>query len=58
MAYCVDEAIGHFGSTIEQAMDKVKGKNAKTKRAKAENVLRRYLGLKQQFRDASELVKQ
>jgi len=55
VAYCIDEAVGYFGSYVENKMDKVKAKNDKAKAAKAENVLRRYLGMKQKFRDISEL---
>jgi hypothetical protein len=56
LAYCVDEAVGYFGSHIEQALDEVKGKNDKIKNSKRENLLRKYLGLKAKHRDIMELV--
>jgi hypothetical protein len=56
-AYCLDEAVGYFGSYVEARMDEVKAKNAKTKAAKQENVLRKYTGQKQKFRDIMELAK-
>lgn len=56
VAYCVDEAVGYFGTYVEDKIRNVKGKNDKVKAAKADNLLRKYLGMKQQFRDIGELL--
>jgi hypothetical protein len=60
-AYCFDEACGHFGNYVSQAMDeameKSKSKNEAQKRGAADNVLRRYLGLPQKFRDIGQAAR-
>jgi hypothetical protein len=56
-AYCLDEAVGYFGSYVEARMDEVKAKNEKTKAAKRDNVLRKYTGQKMKYRDIMDLVK-
>lgn len=56
-AYCINEAVIHFGSTVESAMDavKTKGKKAAQIRGARENVLRRYVGLAPKFADIRTL---
>ena len=61
-AYCLDEAVSFFGSACEKAMDDARrsgGKNTKQtpaqEAAKAENALRRMLGVPQKFRSLREL---
>jgi hypothetical protein len=56
-AYCFDEACTHFGETITIAMEQAKGKTDAQKRGNAENILRKYLGLPQKFRDIGQLGK-
>lgn len=52
VAYCFDESVGYMGTYIEGEIDGVKaGKNEAITRGKKENVLRKYLGMPQKFRD-------
>ncbi len=55
VAYCLDEALSHFGKEVEEAMQNVKGKTEAIKRGKAENVLRSYMGLDPKYRNVGEL---
>lgn len=51
VAYCFDEACMAFGTACESAMEAVKGKTDKVRRANRENALRKMLGLPQKFRN-------
>lgn len=56
VAYCFDEACLTFGSAVEEAMGAVKAKNERLRRGKAENVLRKFIGIQPKYRDISELM--
>lgn len=58
-AWCLDEAVQMFGAEVESEMDAARDRrkgNAKQKAAAAENMLRKMLGMKQKFRDITELM--
>jgi broad specificity phosphatase PhoE len=50
-AYCLDIACAEWGKAIENALGDVEGKTKKEVQRKSEQVLRKWLGLPQQFRD-------
>jgi hypothetical protein len=54
-AWCLNEAIHHFGTEIEAAISKAKGRNEKARAANAENILRQHLGLAKKFRDPMDI---
>jgi hypothetical protein len=43
VAFCLNQAIGYWGISIENAMDEVEGKTAKETTAKRRAVLQRWL---------------
>lgn len=45
MAYCLDQAIGYLGRTIEAELDKVEGKTREETEQKRSRVLDRFLAL-------------
>lgn len=51
VAYCLDEAVQYFGSTVQADMESVEGSSEALRRGAALNVLRRYLGEPEQYRD-------
>lgn len=48
VAYCLDQAVGHFGRTVEAELDKVEGKTAEERTHKRQRVLERFLDLEDQ----------
>lgn len=66
-AWCLDEAVMEFGLACEEAMESARNSGAKRgkgkgpseaqKRGKAENALRKMLGLPQKFRGIESLAK-
>lgn len=43
LAYCIDEAVGEYGSFVRGELEQVEGKNAKEVQGRRELVLRRLL---------------
>lgn len=43
-AYCFDEAVTEFGFSIQNELDKIKGKNEKSVQGQRDALLRRLLG--------------
>jgi hypothetical protein len=61
-AYCLDQAVGYFGRTVEAELDKVEGKNRDETEQKRSRVLDRYLGNTEkpsrgQFADPASMFK-
>lgn len=59
LAWCVDDAVYEFGTACEEAMESARGNKKGTaaqKNGAAENALRRMLGVRQKYRDITELV--
>lgn len=49
-AYCLDNAVALFGSTLENELDGVTGKNSKDVARKRERMLTKWLDLPQRYR--------
>ena len=44
VAYCLDQAVGYFGRTLQAELDSVDEKDEKTAEHKRRRILERYLG--------------
>lgn len=49
-AYCLDNAVYTFGSTLESELKGVEGKNKGEMKSKTERVLQKWLGIERKFR--------
>jgi len=56
-AWCFDQACMFFGGTVEADMEAVEGQTAALRKGNALNVLRRYLGEPEKFRDIRSIGK-
>ena len=50
-AFCLDNAVGEFGRTVEAELNRVEAKTNKELDVKAERVLRKWLDMPQRYRD-------
>lgn len=50
-AYCLDNACGEFGRSLENELSNIEGKNKKEIAVKSDRVMRRWLDLPARYRD-------
>ena len=56
-AYCLDNAVAHFGNALTAELDAVEGKNSKEINKKRERLMTKWLDLPQRFRSPGMATK-